>query len=56
MAKTTSYKTKKVETVRKEKTIPSQDLKDGLGQPIIGVKSEQLGAGEIEGFDPTIKE
>lgn len=55
MLKTTSYKTKKVE-VRKEKTIPSQDLKDGLGQPIIGVKSEQLGAGEIEGFDPTIKE
>ena len=27
---------------------------DSLGQPVIGVKTEKLSDGEIEGFDPII--
>jgi len=39
-----------------EKDVKAQDLKDGAGQPIVGIKSEKLGKGEIEGFDTIIKE
>jgi len=50
---------KKVEKKVVEKVVPggkSGELKDKLGQPIVGVKTEKLGPNEIEGFNTIIKE
>jgi len=47
-------KVEKVEVKEVPKEAPKKVLVDKLGQPIVGVKTEKLSDGEIEGFDVTI--